>query len=165
MRGNRGQGRPVWVLVSVLLAVIVAVTMFKIVEKGDAGRITELVDSTDRTTALTVFGLRCSDWYDSHWTNKPSVNDEKTMEVYGMALGYLSMDEYQNGSRITPCDCIVFLSVRGRRFTNPVTREAQFRKFTNCNEHARKIGCQQKFCGSGTNEATTTCKNEHGCKD
>ena len=60
---NRGQGQPVWILVAVLLAVIVAVTMYRLVTRLD---VDELPD-VDVATATTRFMEQCLQWDDMEW--------------------------------------------------------------------------------------------------
>ena len=159
MFDKKGSGQPIWVLVSILLAVIVAVTMFQIMQKGNAKDIDSIMKGANRDVDTAALITACKQWKDSSWTIKPKGEGELTMEAYALRLDLLSKDEYMADKKLGICDCVVFMKIHNALSLGEAM--TLFRTYIDCNPAFNKIGCEKNLCGDG--EGSADCKNAHKC--
>jgi len=160
---TRATGQPIWVLVSILLAVIVAVTMFQIMEKGNAKDIDGIMKGANEAADRMALVTACKNWMEDNWRPelKPLTKEEINMEAYALRLGLLTRDEFLNNARFGRCDCVIFLHSRGN--IDLKSAIAYFHHYNDCgSSKLREIGCKE-LCGSGDN--AKECRKNHECED
>ena len=156
---TRGQGQPVWILVAVLLAVIVAVTMYRLVTRLDVDELPDM----DSETATTRFTQQCQQWRDMDWNqySKPKAKEARhSLELYAWrANQILSKEEVEAGKQVQPCDCIVYLHMRNLIDYGETIQ--LWKQHKECNSWAKNTGCSKNFCGTAA--AASECKKAHAC--
>ena len=110
----RAQGRPIWIMVTLLLAMVVGVTMYQIVQKTKARKtFDEMLKQIDVESADVRLRDICERWRENGYV---AGVDQETLDratAYAVVLNYFTEDEFNSGERISPCDCSVYLFTKG----------------------------------------------------
>lgn len=115
MKGSAGS--PIWIVVTLLLALVVGITMYQLLRSTNANKTFDdwigEVSSGQAEISLTSF---CESWHDQEFV---TVNQEKLATATaaaahpGMTVKYFTAEEFDMGERLSPCDCAVYLFQKG----------------------------------------------------
>lgn len=113
MKGDAGS--PIWIVVTLLLALVVGITMYQLLRKTSADRTFEdwmgEIGSGQAELTLTSF---CDDWKDAEFV-LGAVNENERAKATAAAahnaltVKYFTEEEFNLGERLTACDCSVIL--------------------------------------------------------
>lgn len=102
-----------------LLALVVGITMYQLLQKTSAQRTFDEwmgeIGSGQAEAQLTAF---CEGWSDAGFVTA-AVNQEERAKATvaaahpNMAANYFTESEFNAGERLTPCDCAVYLYQKG----------------------------------------------------
>jgi|GEM_PF-2784391 len=113
MKGDAGS--PIWIVVTLLLALVVGITMYQLLQKTSAQKTFDdwmgEISGGQAELALTGF---CESWADAGFVTG-AVNPKKQAEATAaaahpsMAVKYFTESEFNLGERLSPCDCAIYL--------------------------------------------------------
>ena len=123
----KAQGRPIWIMVTLLLAMVVGITMYQILQKTRSQQtFEEMIKDIDIGTAQIRLTEICERWKNNGYVAGVNQEDLAKGTAYAVLLGYFDREDFDAGERITPCDCTVYLYSRGliskldaRKFYDP----------------------------------------------
>jgi hypothetical protein len=112
-------GSPIWIVVTLLLALVVGITMYQLLQKTSAQRTFDdwLGQISGGQAELSVSSF-CQSWEESGFV-RGAVNQEELSKATvaaahpSMAVKYFTEEEFNLGERLTPCDCAVYLYQKG----------------------------------------------------
>ena len=111
----RGQGRPIWIMVTLLLAMVVGITMYQILQKTRAQQtLDELLKDIDVGTAKIRLIDICERWRETGYVAGVTEGELEKATAYAIMLNYFTEDEFYAGERLTPCDCTIILHAEGK---------------------------------------------------
>jgi hypothetical protein len=106
----RAQGKPIWILVTLLLALVVAVTMYGLVaQTGSNKTFDQMMTSVDSGTAQTQMLQICKNWHDAKFAVDLTDTEVSEIKDYAAKKGWLTDDEWEDDEDFTSCDCAMFL--------------------------------------------------------
>lgn len=118
MKGDAGS--PIWIVVTLLLALVVGITMYQLLQKTSAQRTFDdwlgQISSGQAELSVSAF---CNSWEESGFVGG-AVNPEELAKATvaaahpSMAVKYFTEEEFNIGERLSPCDCAVFLYQKGQ---------------------------------------------------
>ena len=117
MKGDAGS--PIWIVVTLLLALVVGITMYQLLQKTQANKTFDdwmgEIGSGQAEMTLSSF---CESWYDSGFVQgavNPSQLAKATVAAghFSMAVKYFTETEFEIGERLSSCDCAVYLYQKG----------------------------------------------------
>lgn len=119
----KGSDQPIWLLVALLLALVVGVVMYGLVNKVNPQQTLQLLEGVNTGQASLGLLNSCETYRTANWV----LGQDKQAEtaVYAAKLGWLTSDEFRStkcslrysaGGKsadnicfFTPCDCVVYL--------------------------------------------------------
>ena len=113
MKGDAGS--PIWIVVTLLLALVVGITMYQLLQKTSAQKTFDdwmgQIGGGQAELALSSF---CESWENAGFVRgavNPTVQAEATVSAAhpSMAVKYFTETEFNLGERFSPCDCAVYL--------------------------------------------------------
>ncbi len=112
----RGQaGRPIWIMITLLLALLVGIMMYQLLQKT---RATKTFEDWQREIgagqAEILLTQICERWYENSFKFGVTRTDIEKATVAAVELGYFTREEWDDGERLSPCDCVVYLYKKGR---------------------------------------------------
>ncbi len=118
MKGDTGS--PIWIVVTLLLALVVGITMYQLLQKTSAQKTFDdwLGQIGSGQAELTVSSF-CKSWEQSGFVSgavNPSEQAKATVAAAhpSLAVKYFTEDEFNIGERLSSCDCAVFLYQKGQ---------------------------------------------------
>ena len=113
MRGQ--ESRPIWIMVTLLLAMVVGITMYQIIQKTRAQQsFEEMIRDIDAGTAKLRLVDICSRWRETGYLAGVTGDDFEKATAYAVLLNYFTKEEFDAGERISSCDCTIILHAEGR---------------------------------------------------
>ena len=117
MKGDAGS--PIWIVVTLLLALVVGITMYQLLNKTSAQKTFDdwLGDVGKGQAELTVESF-CTSWHDAGFV-RGAVNENELAKATvaaaypSLAVKYFTKEEFEMGERLSPCDCAIFLYQKG----------------------------------------------------
>ena len=110
----KGQGRPIWIMVTLLLAMVVGITMYQIIQKTQSQKTFEdMMKEINVGTADVQLHDICERWRSNGYVAGVSTDDLEKASAYAVVLGYFTEEEFNMGERISPCDCSIYLFSKG----------------------------------------------------
>jgi hypothetical protein len=117
MKGDAGS--PIWIVVTLLLALVVGITMYQLLRKTSADRTFDdwmgEIGSGQAELTLTSF---CESWLDAGFV-LGAVNENVQAKATAaaahnaLAVKYFTEEEFNLGERLTACDCSVVMYQKG----------------------------------------------------
>jgi len=117
MKGD--ESKPIWIVVTLLLALVVGITMYQLLAKTNAQKTFDdwlgEISAGQVSIKLTNF---CKTWRDAGFS-EATVNQNKLAEATvaaahpSLTTRYFTADEFEVGERLSPCDCAVYLYTLG----------------------------------------------------
>ncbi len=113
MKGDAGS--PIWIVVTLLLALVVGITMYQLLRKTSAQRTFDdwLSEVGSGQAELSLLNF-CESWYDSGFV-RGAVNENELARATvaaahpSLAVKYFTQEEFDVGERLSPCDCAIIL--------------------------------------------------------
>jgi hypothetical protein len=113
MKGDAGS--PIWIVVTLLLALVVGITMYQLLRKTSADKTFEdwmgEIGSGQAELTLNAF---CEAWNEAGFV-QGAVNENKLAQATAaashsaLAVRYFTEEEFNLGERLTACDCSVVM--------------------------------------------------------
>jgi len=111
----RGQERPIWIMVVFLLALVVGITMYQILQKTRSRQtFEEMLKEIDVGTADIQLNDICERWRENGYVAGITQDDLDRATAYAVVLGYFTESEFNAGERLSPCDCTIYLFSKGK---------------------------------------------------
>ncbi|MBR9682018.1 MAG: hypothetical protein GOV00_04465 [Candidatus Altiarchaeota archaeon] len=118
MKGQ--EGKPIWIVVTLLLALVVGISMYQLMNQTNAqetfGNWLGEINAGQVEITLTSF---CENWADSGFV-RTAVNQDELAKASvaaahpALTIKYFLQEEFELGERLDPCDCAVFLHNKGK---------------------------------------------------
>ncbi len=106
----KGQGRPIWILVTLLLALVVGVSMYQLIGKTESQKtFDEMFQRIDSQSATNSLNSICSSWEDTSFAARLSASEEETLRDSAAFRGWLTKEEWEDEEDFTECDCAMWL--------------------------------------------------------
>ncbi|MBR9689988.1 MAG: hypothetical protein GOV01_03780 [Candidatus Altiarchaeota archaeon] len=117
MKGDTGS--PIWIVVTLLLALVVGITMYQLLQKTSANKtFDDWMGQINQGQAELSVGSFCDAWEGAGFV-RGAVNPTELAKATvaaahpTMAVKYFTEDEFNIGERLSPCDCAVYLYQTG----------------------------------------------------
>ncbi len=113
MKGDAGS--PIWIVVTLLLALVVGITMYQLLQKTSADKtFGNWMDEIGGGQAELTLSSFCESWYDSGFVlgavNEATQAKATVAAAYeGATVNYFTREEFEFGERLSDCDCAVYL--------------------------------------------------------
>ena len=117
MKGQ--ESRPIWIVVTLLLALVVGITMYQLMAKTNAQKTFDdwlgEISAGQVSIKLTNF---CENWEASGFS-RTAINENQLAEASvaaahpSLTVRYFTSGEFEIGERLSPCDCAVYLYKTG----------------------------------------------------
>ncbi len=139
----KGQGRPIWIMVTLLLAMVVGITMYQILQKTQSQKtFDQMMNEIDIGTAEVQLHDICERWRENGYVAGVSEDDLSRASAYAVVLNYFTKDEFDSGERLSPCDCTVYLYSKG--YLTRLDAEKEYDP-DECHEKANEIAEAKKL--------------------
>ena len=117
MKGQ--ESRPIWIVVTLLLALVVGITMYQLMAKTNAQETFSnwLGEINAGQVEITITNF-CEGWEASGFTLS-AVNQNELAKASvaaahpSLTVKYFTQEEFEQGERLSPCDCAVYLYNKG----------------------------------------------------
>ena len=115
MKGEGGQ--PIWIVITLLLALVVGITMYQLLSKTQATQTFDdwlgEIEIGNAENYLTNF---CRTWETNGFveTTIDETNLAKaSVSAAALTTKYFTREEFEEGETLSPCDCAVYLWKKG----------------------------------------------------
>lgn len=117
MKGDAGS--PIWIVVTLLLALVVGITMYQLLQQTQANKtFDDWLGEIGGGQAEITLSSFCESWHESGFV-RGAVNVNQLAKATvaaghpSLAVKYFTETEFEIGERFSPCDCAVFLYQKG----------------------------------------------------
>ena len=117
MKGDAGS--PIWIVVTLLLALVVGITMYQLLQKTQANKtFDDWLGEIGGGQAEITLETFCESWHEAGFVQGAvNVNQLAKATVAAghpsLAVKYFTEAEFEIGERFSSCDCAVFLYQKG----------------------------------------------------
>lgn len=110
----KGQGRPIWILVTLLLALVVGVSMYQLIGKTESQKtFDDMLANVDAQSATNSLNIICSSWEGTSYAGSLSDNERETLRDAAAFRGWLTEEEWEDEEDFSECDCAMWLYTQG----------------------------------------------------
>jgi len=133
----KGQGRPIWILVTLLLALVVGVSMYQLIGRTQSQTtFDDMFQRIDSGSATNSLNSICGDWEGTSYAARLSANELETLRDVSAVKGWLSAEEWEDEENFSECDCAMWL------FTQNAISRTKARQYYDpdeCHEKANEV--------------------------
>lgn len=132
----KGQGRPIWILVTLLLALVVGVSMYQLIGKTQSQQtFDEMFAQIDSESAINSLNSICRSWEETSFAVGLSESERETLRDVAAVKGWMTSEEWNDDEDFSECDCSLWLYSQG---TISRTKAKQYYDADMCHERANE---------------------------